>query len=41
MFDEGLVAQARRRGARLTTQHRIIKPCGSGDVAERLKAAVC
>ena len=41
MFADGLVAQARRWGARLTAQHRIIKPCGSGDVAERLKAAVC
>jgi hypothetical protein len=37
MFADGLVAQARRWGARLTAQHRIIKPCGSGDVAERLR----
>jgi hypothetical protein len=28
-------------GAMLTVQHGVIKPSSSGDVAERLKAAVC
>gem|GEM_PF-5878629 len=32
---------ARLRGAMLTAQQRISKPSLFGDVAERLKAAVC
>ena len=35
------VARPQREGPRLTAHHRIIKPCWFGDVAERLKAAVC
>jgi hypothetical protein len=38
----GAAAATRRAGARwLTAKQRIIKPSWFGDVAERLKAAVC